>query len=106
VKAEALPVAGGAPSPLPPGRVATVVVGRCPVAIVPIGVAVAAVNACAPDGAPLNSKMNALMLRYSASDRLGFPGGIVADMYSSRSFDVRLLHVVMKFAPASGGASF
>ena len=74
--------------------------------MLPIGVAVAAVSACVPAGAPLNCRMNAVMLRYSASARLGFPGGIVAAMYSSRSLVVRLPQVVMKFAPASGGASF
>ena len=46
------------------------------------------------------------MLRYSASPRLGFPGGIVAAMYSTSSVVVRPRQVVMKLAPASAGASF
>src|SRR4051812_35501502 len=98
------PGEGGPPRPAA-GAAAAAAVGVAPLAMLPIGTAVVAVNAASPAAAPLACRMYAVTARYCAADRFSPVGGIVDWMNSKRSFVERLRQVLMKLLPASCGAS-
>src|SRR4051794_14325206 len=87
------------------GAAAAAAVGVAPLAMLPIGTAVVAVNAASPAAAPLACRMYAVTARYCAADRFSPVGGIVDWMNSKRSFVERVRQVLMKLLPASCGAS-
>jgi hypothetical protein len=75
------------------------------VATLPIGTVVVGVKGCVPACAPLACRMKAVIARYCSAPRFSPDGGIALWMYSNRSRVVRVRQALMKFAPASCGAS-